>query len=164
MADRPGQHVSGLGSGDYRDGAPMRLRDARVLREQERWLGAIYLTDPAGEGMLRALLWSKRSQQEVGHDLRDLLKRVRALGMLTGRDDALLSPVNEIVVLWSNDLRFVGEGAFRRRLERIGRLSRDASGRIIRGDPVKANALGFLDACQAVVARGELAWRRRWKK
>ena len=72
-----------LGSEDYRYGALGRLEDARTLYGQERWAGAIYLAGRAVEGLLRSLLWRATREQEIGHDLRQLLTKARSLSVVT---------------------------------------------------------------------------------
>lgn len=108
------------GADDYREGAFCRLDDARHLCAERRWVGGAYLAGRAAEAMFRSLLWLRGRQQEVGHDLRELLRRTRSLGMLTDRDEtALHTAVMEVAVVWHNNLRFSGEQSFLRRLKRL---------------------------------------------
>jgi hypothetical protein len=147
-----------LGSEDYRYGALARIEDARALRDEKRWAGAIYLAGRAVEGLLRSLLWRETREQEIGHDLRQLLTKARSLGVVTSEDETrILDSINEIAVIWHNDLRFVGGNWLLRRLKDLGRLSKIGDMRV-KGDPLKANAYSVLQACERVMARGDLVW------
>lgn len=145
---------------DYREGALARLEDARSLCAQKRWTGAIYLAGRAVEGLLRSLLWSRTREQEIGHDLRQLVTKARSLSVVNAQDETrILDSLNEIAVIWHNDLRFVGDDWLLRRLKPLGRLSRIGDMRV-KGDPLKANATCALEACEAIMARGDLVWNR----
>lgn len=144
-----------LGAEDYREGALCRLKDAQSLYDCSRWAGVIYMAGRAAEGMLRGLLWRDGQQQHVGHDLRDLLRRARAARLVGIDDPEMLNSINEVAIVWSNDLRFIGEGKLQTRLRGIGR-TKLVAGRPVKGDPLKANALHILNACTAIVTRGDL--------
>lgn len=149
-----------LGPNDYRYGALDRLGDARLLYGLEHWAGAIYLGGRAVEGLLRSLLWRATDQPGIGHDLSELLARARSLGAVTSEDAArVVDSINEIAVVWSNDLRFVGDDCLLRRIKKAKRHIR-IGGMRVRGDPLKANACSVLDACEKVMHRGELVWKR----
>lgn len=146
---------SHLGAEDYREGALLRLQDAQRLYDAGCWVGCIYLAGRAAESILRALLWLRSGNQDCGHDLRDLLKRVRLLVGFPGSDDSALSnAVNELAVVWRNDLRFTGDARLKRLLTASGRL-RQIGRMKIRGDALKANAKSVLEAGERVVALGE---------
>ena len=148
---------SPLGSDDYREGALARLEEARRLRDQQQWVGAVYLAGRAVEAILRSLLWLRGRQQEIGHDLRDLLKRTRSLGILSSDDTELGGYVNDIAVIWYNNLRFVGDNRFLRDLRAAGR-HKHIYGRRIKGDVLKANARHVVEMCEAIVTRGDRVW------
>lgn len=150
-----------LGPEDYREGATQRIGDAHSLLENQRWAGAVYLAGRGAQAMLRSLLVRKTGKLEVGHDLHDHLKQIRRLGILkAGEDDhELHDAVNELAILWRNDLRFTGAGRFRQLLSRVGRTKQIGSRRI-KGDPEKPNAVAVVQAAETVVSRGELVWRR----
>ena len=83
----------GIGEADYRNGAHERLEEAFALLRQQRFGGSIYLAGRAVEAMLRAVIWKNdpgyatgRKALETGHDLRDLLKLVRNLGVLRAHE------------------------------------------------------------------------------
>lgn len=145
------------GAEDYREGALARLEDARRLREQQRWVGAVYLVGWAVEGIRRSLLWIQKRNEEVGHDLRDPPVRAQSLGIIANDDTSLRSDINEVAIVWRNNLRFVGESRFARDLRDLGRSHRIA-GRKVRGNPVKANALYLSEVCERIVSRGESIW------
>lgn len=152
-----------LGSDDYREGALERLQDAVCLGEQERWTGAVYLAGRAAEAMLRSLLWLKRREQEIGHDLRDVLKRAQSLGLLGEDESQLQNDINEVAVIWQNNLRFVGSKCFGRHLRAISKDKRVA-GRRVKGDPLKPNAKHMIEICESIVARGDVVWHRYKKR
>ena len=60
--------------------------------------------------------------------------------------------IQEVIILWNNNLRFASEARLMTFLNDIGRLQG------IRGDPLKKNALDMLNAAQAVIDRGETLW------
>ncbi len=149
-----------LGAQDYRYGALSRLEDARILRGQECWAGSIYLAGRAVEGLLRSLLWAKTREQGIGHDLKQLLKKARSLGVVNAEDDERIQDsLNEIAVIWHNDMRFTGEGWLQNRLKTLGRLSKIGDMRV-KGDPFKANTKSVLEACETIMSRGDLIWTR----
>ena len=152
-----------LGSADYREGALARIEDARRLRDQGRWVGAIYLAGRAVESFLRSLLWLNGRQQEVGHNLRDLLTKARSLGLVSAQDDDLKAEINEVASLWKNNLRFIGDLRFQRDLRDIGRAQR-VNNRPVKGDPIKANALVILESCERIISRGEVLWSKQQSK
>ena len=135
--------------------ALLRLGEAHRLCEAEEWVGTIYLSGRAAEAILRALLWVKTKQQDEGHDLPDLLQRIRVLIELrTGDDRAMEDAVNELAVVWRNDLRFTGVKRLTRLLKKNGRLIRIGTMEE-KGDPLKANAKSVSEAAEKVVTRGE---------
>ncbi len=144
-----------LGTESYREGALLRLREAWVLYYQEEWVGCIYLAGRAAESILRSLIWARTRKREVGHDLRDLLKRVRMIVTFGETNEARLDDaVNELAIVWRNDLRYTGQSRFRRMLDASRRLRR-IRGVPVKGDPLKANAKSVLEAAEGIVARGE---------
>ncbi len=152
-----------FGTDDYREGALLRMADAQSLREREAWVGAIYLAGRAVESILRGLLWCQGREQEIGHDLRDLLKRVRSLPMLIHRDrtelDRLEDAILDLATIWRNDLRYTGPRRFERMLKQSGRYWKIGD-KPVRGEPDKANALSALEACEEIVSVGEPLCKR----
>src|SRR5437870_3409690 len=97
----------GFGVQHYREGSLMRLSEAHQLYCARQWVGCIYLGGRAVEAILRALYWLKSGQHDKGHDLRGSLTAVRGV---FGRADevALDNAINEVAIVWRNDLRFTG--------------------------------------------------------
>lgn len=147
---------------DYRNGARRNLEDALHLREKNRWVGCVYLSGRAVECILRCLHCLESLQLDTGHDLGALLKRVREFGMLTDHDEKLVNDVNNVAVVWDNNLRYAGEQWFDRRLARL-KPNRRIRGMRIKGDPQKANALSILRSSEAIIDRGEIIWKRSKK-
>lgn len=153
-----------MGSEDYREGALLRIREARFLYDQHgSWIGAIYLSGRAVEALFRSLLWIRDRRQEIGHDLKDVLTRVQSLNILNEDERRLMSDltdaVNELAILWRNDLRYTGEKRYRRFLEMNGR-HRKIRGLKVKGDFLKANAKASLEAGEKIVACGEPICRK----
>jgi len=144
-----------LGAEDYREGSLLRLKEAKILYASEKWVGAIYLAGRAVEALFRCLLWRQSKEQEIGHDLKKMLTRVRSWDLLPQADEMMIrSCLNKIAVIWRNDLRFTGDERFYRILKQskrdqgIGKMP-------VKGDPAKANAKIVLEACETIIAIGE---------
>lgn len=149
-----------FGAEDYREGSLLRLKEAQTLSDNANWVGATYLAGRAVEAIFRSLLWQQSKELETGHDLRQMLTRVRDLISLNEKEnDKLNDAVNEVAIVWRNDLRFVGEKRFRRQLRTSGRMYSIGRKRV-KGDPLKANAISILEACERIVAIGERLCQR----
>jgi hypothetical protein len=125
----------------------------------------------AVECLLRAFRWTEDTSFEGRHDLFELLKASRLLKIndefmrrqRTSEDAIRESSLNlraameEVIVLWHNNLRFASESSLKAFLKRIGRL------RGVKGDPLKKSAKDLLDAAQTVVNRGVALWTSKIK-
>jgi hypothetical protein len=155
-----------FGASDYYEGSKTRLVDAQRLRDARQWSGACYLGGRAAEAMLRGLHWLESQDLPTGHDLLALLKRVRALGLFATDADAdstFQDALNEVAVVWCNDLRFASDDVFARRLRALKRHVR-LGNRKVKGDYLKENARVFVQACETLVNRGAVLWQRRSKR
>jgi hypothetical protein len=65
--------------------------------------------------------------------------------------------MNEIILLWHNNLRFASEASLKAFLHQTGRLKG------VKGNPLKKNTLDLLDAAQTVVDRGVVLWTSKKK-
>jgi hypothetical protein len=65
--------------------------------------------------------------------------------------------MNEVIVLWHNNLRFASEDRLKVYLKRIGRSQG------IKGDFAKKNAYDLLEAAQRIVDRGVFLWTSKKK-
>ena len=65
--------------------------------------------------------------------------------------------MNEVVILWHNNLRFASEASLKTFLHKASRLHG------IKGDPVKKHAMDFLDAAQTVINHGVMLWQLKKK-
>ena len=144
-----------------------RMEQARkICFEGGAFALAVYCGGLAVESLLRAFRWTEDTSFEGRHDLSELLK---ASGLLKIDDDymrrrgaseegirdsgvKLRGAMNEIIVLWHNNMRFASEASLKAFLNKIGRLRR------VRGDPLKKNAVEFLNAAQTVINRGVTLW------
>jgi len=147
----------------YRAGIE-RMNQARTaLRDKDgtSFALAMYCGGLAVECILRAFRWEEDQTFEGRHDLSDLLKASRLLTIdedymrRKGAEDevrksaiALRSAMNEVVILWHNNLRFASEASLKAFLNRIDRW------RGVKGDPLKKNATDLMNAAQTVVNRG----------
>jgi hypothetical protein len=116
----------------------------------------------AVEGMLRAVIW-KRDQDviaggkslDTGHDLRQLLTRVRDLGLLSSADpsrDQLAEQVQRIAQRWFNNMRFASSKFVETRWIRLGVVRK---GRTMK----QATSAFYLD-CRDVLKRCEVLCQR----
>src|SRR5258708_27721617 len=106
-----------------------RLEQAhRIYREDTRAFAlAMYCGGLAVESLLRAFRWTQDTSFEGRHDLSDLMK---ASGMLRIDDEymrrkgasedtiydagvKLRGAMNEVIILWHNNLRFASEASLR---------------------------------------------------
>jgi hypothetical protein len=131
---------------------------------------AIYCGGLAVESLLRAFRWREDSSFEGRHDLHELLKAsrmfqfdddfMRRKGMsdeeIQRSQIELRAAMNEVAVLWNNNLRFCSEDSALAHLKRIGK---------VRGimEPLKKNALDLLEAAQKVINRGVTLWLSKKK-
>ena len=60
--------------------------------------------------------------------------------------------MNEIVILWHNNLRFASEARLKAHLAGLNRVQG------VKGDPLKKNASDLIDAAQLIVNRGMVLW------
>ena len=69
----------------------------------------------------------------------------------------LRGAMNEVIILWHNNLRFASEASLRAFLNKINRL------RGLKGNPLKKNAGDLLNAAQTVIDRGVTLWTSNTK-
>jgi hypothetical protein len=149
-----------------------RLKQARALYGLgTAYSLTIYCGGLAVESLLRAFRWTEDTSFEGRHDLLDLVK---ASGLLRiddtfmrkkGESDEaiqrsgieLRAAMNEVAILWHNNLRFSSEASLKAHLNKLDRLKG------IKGDPLKKNALDLLDAAQRVIDRGVTFWTSKIK-
>jgi hypothetical protein len=156
---------------EYYAASTLRSKQARKLyAEGEDYALAMYCAGLAVECLLRAFRWVEDESFEGRHDLAELLK---ASGFLKtdeefmrrkgASDDQIQSiqaglrgAMNEVVVLWHNNLRFADNSGLKAHLRRIGRLKG-------KGDPLKRNALHLIEAAQTILDRGTTLWALKRK-
>ena len=145
----------GFGADEYRRGGLERLQEAWTLLRAEQFAGSIYLAGRGVEGMLRAIIWKAdreiqqgRKTLETGHDLRDLLSRVRDLGLLrSDRDLQFEASVQWVGRHWFNNMRFASERFTARFWRRVGHVHARQT--------LKQAAAEFLKSCSAIIKRCE---------
>jgi len=150
----------------YRVSLERMEQATRIYRGGKAYSLAMYCGGLAVECLLRAFRWTEDASFEGRHDLSELL---RASRLLRFDDDymrrkgaseksihesavKLRGAINEVVVLWHNNLRFASEASLRAFLKQLGRLQG------ARGDPLKKNALDLMEAANYVVNRGVVLW------
>ncbi len=149
-----------------------RMKQARGLYQDG---GAYSLTMYCGglavESLLRAFRWTADTSFEGRHDLSELLKASRLLRIddeymrrkgasdeaIQGSGVALRGAMNEVIILWHNNLRFACEASLKASLNKLGRVKG------VKGDPLKKNALDLLNAAQTVMNRGVTLWTSKIK-
>jgi len=149
-----------------------RMNQARALyRDGAAFSLTMYCGGLAVESLLRAFRWTADTSFEGRHDLSDLLKASRLLRIdddymrrkaaseeVIDRSGATLrAAMNEVIVLWHNNLRFASEASLKAFLNKRGRLQG------VKGDPLKKNALDLLEAAQTVIDRGVTLWISKTK-
>ncbi len=155
---------------EYYQASLERMQQARNIHlSGNQYALAMYCAGLAVESMLRAFRWVEDSTFEGRHDLNDLLK---ASGLLKvddefmrrqGYDDEniltwsrrLRGAMNDVVILWHNNLRFASERSLKAHLNRLDRLQG------IRGNPLKKNSQDLIDAATLIVDRGAVLWTLR---
>jgi len=157
---------------DYYRASLERMRQAEVLyREGEAYALAIYCGGLAVECLLRAFRWKDDKGFEGRHKLKVLLQASGILPIAEdhmrrkGRDEeeirasliAFRGAMNEVVVLWHNNLRYASEARLKAHLTQIKRV------RGIKGDPLKKNALDLINAAQTVINKGMVLWKSQTK-
>jgi hypothetical protein len=143
----------------------------KIYQDGAAYSLAMYCGGLAVESLLRAFRWIEDTSFEGHHDLADLLKASRLLRIddeymrrRNVSEDAihdsgirLRGVMNEVIILWHNNLRYASEASLRAFLNSIGRLKG------VKGDPLKKNALDLLDAAQMVINRGVTLWTSKTK-
>jgi hypothetical protein len=150
----------------YRAGLERMEQAHRIYRDGTGDALAIYCGGLAVDSLLRAFRWTEDARFEGRHDLAELLKasrllsidedylrRKRASAAAIHRSSLeLREALNEVIILWHNNLRFASEASLKAFLKQLGRLQ----GR--RGDPLKKNAQDLLHAAPTVMNRGVVLW------
>ncbi len=157
---------------EYYQASLERMRQARrIYQDGKAYALAMYCGGLAVECLLRAFRWTEDTTFEKRHDLSELLK---ASGLLKIDDDymrrrkaaeeaigkaslELCGAMNEVIVLWHNNLRFTSEASLKAWLKQMGRL------RGVKGDPLKKNAGDLIGAAQTVIDRGVTLWTSKTK-
>ena len=152
---------------DYYRAGLQRLRQAKLLHANgDSYALAMYCGGLAVECLLRAFRWKDDKTFSGRHNLKELLK---ASGILRVDEDRMhrrgkdyedsrkaavefRAAINELVVLWHNNLRYASEARLKAHLATIDRT------RGIKGDPLKKNSMDLLNAAQLVIDRGIVLW------
>lgn len=144
-----------LGRQDYLEGALARHRESIMLYREQEYAGSIYLSGRAVESLLRCLMIRHNVPMTVGHSLREHLKALRSrLRLVHPWSETIENAVNEIDIVWRNDMRYSGARRLMRLLKSAGRSAR-LGGRPIVGDPLKANAKRVTEFTDALIHWGE---------
>ena len=131
----------------------------------------MYCGGLAVESLLRAFRWTQDTSFEGRHDLSDLLKASRLFRIDEDymqrkgeSEDAIYrsavthrTAMNEVIILWRNNLRFASEATLEAFLLKINRVQG------VKGDALTKNALDLLEASQTVIDRGVTLWTSRTK-
>lgn len=157
---------------EYYQAALERMKQAHSIHKRGDGAALVmYCAGLAVESMLRAFRWTEDTSFEGRHDLKELLLASKILRIddeymqrkkatpdqVEQSGKALRAAMNEILILWHNNLRFASEASLKAFLNRIGRLKG------IKGDALKKNASNLLEAAQAVINRGIVLWASQTK-
>jgi len=151
---------------DYFRAAGERISEAREVYAHGRYALAMYCSGLAVECLLRAFRWLHDRSFHGRHDLRELLRASRLLSIneaamladgdtqeqIIAAERRLSIAMNEVIILWHNNMRFASESRLKSYLNRLGRLRR------LKGDGVKKIARDLLTAATDVVNHGEALW------
>ena len=155
----------------YRASLERMEQARRIYRGGAAFALAMYCGGLAVESLLRAFRWTEDTSFEGRHDLSDLLKASQLLRIddeLMRRKGAsedvirasgleLRAAMNEVIILWHNNLRFASEASLKSILNKIHKLQG------VKGDPLKKNAMDLLSAAQTVINRGVTLWTSKRK-
>jgi hypothetical protein len=139
----------------------------KIHRDGKAFALAIYCGGLAVECLLRAFRWTQDPGFEGRHDLSELLRSSRLLRIndeYMRRKKAteeetreatlrITEAMNEVIILWRNNLRFASEASLKAFLKSIERYQG------VKGDPLKKNASDLLSAAQTVIERGTILWK-----
>jgi hypothetical protein len=149
-----------------------RMKQARGLyRDGAAYSLTMYCGGLAVEALLRAFRWTQDTSFEGRHDLSDLLKASRLLRVdddylrrkgaseevIRRSGVTLRAAMNEVIILWHNNLRYASEASLKAFLHKLGRLQG------VKGDPLKKNASDLLNAAQTVMDREVTLWTSKTK-
>ena len=155
---------------DYYNAAIERMREAQELyRNGRSYSLTMYCSGLAVECLLRAFRWRVEQTFEGRHDLVELFQasrlqridddylRRKSLSEESLRVEGrkLRTALNDVVLLWHNNLRYASEARLKKFLSQIHRLQG------VKGDPLKKNALDLFNAARMVVDRGIVLWTSR---
>jgi hypothetical protein len=152
---------------EYFQASLERMRQAKTLyAEGDAYGMAMYCGGLAVECLFRAFRTKVNPSFDSRHDLNALLK---ASGILRVDDQYMRNKgrsekeireaaqefrgaINEVVVLWHNNLRFASEA----RLKTYLRKSHRVQG--VKGNPLKKNAADLIEAAQRIINKGIVLW------
>ena len=163
----------GLSKEDYYRSALERLNQARQIYDDGHLAHAlaVYIAGLSVECMLRAFIMRRTSELNEGHNLQSLFVESRLASPTTknrsitqSQSDRLedqrlrsFNAINDLQVVWSNQLRYASEQRFKRSLERKGKLHR------LKGDAVRANSRLAIEAATMIITLGAQEWTRSSK-
>jgi len=152
---------------DYYWASLDRMRQAQTLsKERNAYALSMYCSGLAVECLLRAFRWKEDQSFEGRHDLKSLLRASKILRVndehmrRRGKnEEEILRPsrefraaMNEIVILWHNNLRFASEARLKAHLTGLNMIQG------IKGDPLKKKASDLIDAAKLIVNKGMVLW------
>ena len=155
----------------YRASLERMEQARRIYRGGAAFALAMYCGGLAVESLLRAFRWTEDTSFEGRHDLSDLLKASQLLriddefmrrkgvseDVIRASGLELRAAMNEVIILWHNNMRFASEASLKAILNKIHKLQG------VKGDPLKKNAMDLLAAAQTVINRGVTLWTSKRK-
>lgn len=152
---------------DYYLASLDRMRQAQTLsKERNAYALSMYCSGLAVECLLRAFRWKEDQSFEGRHDLKSLLRASKILRVndehmrRRGKTEEEIlrssrefrAAMNEIVILWHNNLRFASEARLKAHLTGLNMVQG------IKGDPLKKKASDLIDAAKLIVNKGMVLW------
>jgi hypothetical protein len=142
----------------YRDAAKQHVLAAGELYDLGRFAESNYLAGLAVECMLRGYRVMIDPEFDARHDLHNLYKLARFADVVPIGDVVSLSAaLGDVVVLWSNDHRFLDDEALGKRWAKRKLYEG------IRGNFVKERVRQLVNAASVIVATGAARWKTSFK-
>ena len=140
----------------YIEAAPERLRDARRLQSNDRFVLGLYCAGVAAECVLRGFRTLDGAEFYEGHDMLDLLDGCDQLRLGSDRP-RFHAALNTLRKIWQNDFRYHSHSLLQTRFFKR-KMTRTFEGRRIKGDPVAFYCRLAIEQASVILSIGERQW------
>ncbi len=134
-----------------------RIEDARLARNEQHWVAAMYLAGLAVECILQALALRDYPRHDARHDLTQWLGRCPTTLQETLKSTAARADWNRVRTVWYNAMRYVSESGLLGYLRKTGRAHGIKGGREA---ILRKNVELLVKSASAVHIKGLNTWRR----